>query len=404
MKKTLKTAISLFLALIMAFSSLSAFAAEENTTLKWNYYDDIYEYTYAGELTEDTVTLDTEETYIYYTFNCENPGFYSFIYSDENSVWVGIPEKVEDGIAYNEANNISMYPESEYIVIHYIPEGESIIGLDIIETGENNELKIEYLGETLTSIDVKDELIFGDKLEFYADDEGGFLAYMNADYEMVFSNGKTFSNNYIEFTFDEEPVNGENSLEIEIIGQKSVLNVTGYYPDYFIKDITVSNPEKFAYVVQYYDSLDFIDSDGENITVTLSDGTTQSFVYGSDSHTVTLPNGIECDVWGRFNWASENEIIFEMVVGNTVLKTFPCKLIEATLAENAEKMLENSALNLDNTSYYLRQSLIALLECDSWEELANYGASEAGYCLGAAIRNFFAIFTNVFELISFYSF
>lgn len=402
MKKTLRAMLSLLLALIMAFGSLSAFAADENNTLKWNYYDDIYEYTYAGELTEGSIMLYADETYIYYTFNCEKPGFYSFICSDENSVWVGIPEKVEDGIAYNEVNNISMYPESEYIIIHYIPEGENIIGLDIIDVGENNELKIEYLGESLTSIDVGDELIFGDKLEFYLDDEDKFLAYMNADYEMVFSNGKTFSDSYIEFTFDKEPVNGKNSLEIEILGQKSVLNVTGYYPDYFIKDISVSNPEKFAYVVQYYDSLDFIDSDGETVTVTLSDGTTQSFVYGSDSHTVTLPNGIECDVWGRFNWVSKNEIVFEMVVGNAVLKTFPCELTKATLAENTERMLKNSAWNLDNTSYYLRHSLISLLKCDSIDELLNYGVSDIGYNLGAAIRNFFAIFTNAFELISYY--
>lgn len=402
MKKTLRAMLSLLLALVMAFGSLSAFAADENNTLKWNYYDDIYEYTYAGELTEGSIMLYADETYIYYTFNCEKPGFYSFICSDENSVWVGIPEKVEDGIAYNEVNNISMYPESEYIIIHYIPEGENIIGLDIIDVGENNELKIEYLGESLTSIDVGDELIFGDKLEFYLDDEDKFLAYMNADYEMVFSNGKTFSDSYIEFTFDKEPVNGKNSLEIEILGQKSVLNVTGYYPDYFIKGITVSNPEKFAYVVQYYDSLDFIDSEGETVTVTLSDGTTQSFVYGSDSHTVTLPNGIECSIWGRFNWVSENEIVFEMVVGNAVLKTFPCELTEATLAENTERMLKNSAWNLDNTSYYLRHSLIALLKCDSIDELLNYGVSDIGYNLGAAIRNFFAIFTNAFELISYY--
>lgn len=404
MKKTLKTVISLLLALILAFGSLSAFAADEKDILEWDYYGELYEYTCAGELTEGTITLDTEEPYIYYTFNCENPGFYSFIFSDENSVWIGIPDKIEDGVAYNEKDYISMYPESEYIIIYYIPAGENILGLDIIETGENNELKIEYLGESLSSINVADELLFGDKLEFYVDDEGRFLAYMNADFEMAFSNGKTFSDSYIEFTFDEKPVNGENSLEIEILGQKSVLNVTGYYPDYFIKDISVANPEKFAYVVQYYDALDFIDSERETVTVTLSDGTTQSFVYGSDSHTITLPNGIECDIYGQFNWVSEDEFVFEMVVGNTVLKTYPCELIEATLAENAEKMLENSAWNLDNTSYYLRQSLIALLECDSVDELLDYGAYEAGYCLGAAIRNFFAIFTNVFELIAFYTF
>ncbi len=99
MKKTIRNAFAMLLALVIACGSITAFA-ETHGDIEWCFGDgDAWVYSYAGELTVGEKTVlppASEETFIYLILNVEESGYYKFTVSSD--IWFGIPESCTDGV------------------------------------------------------------------------------------------------------------------------------------------------------------------------------------------------------------------------------------------------------------------------------------------------------------------
>ena len=83
MKKTFRKMLASALALVIAFCSVTAFAAEEDKTLDWDIYNAgyVYEFEYAGDFTGEKLVVDDglegQEYIEYYNVDIPQTGYYA---------------------------------------------------------------------------------------------------------------------------------------------------------------------------------------------------------------------------------------------------------------------------------------------------------------------------------------
>lgn len=405
MKKTFKTFLAAMLAAIMLIGSLPAFAAEASETLEWNYYGDTYYYDYAGEIKEGVNTvgeISDDSAFIYFDFNAEKTGFYTLSFNyEEIEGWTGIPEKIENGVAYDDIELTYHGDEDNSKILFYLEAGETVFAIDLDFTpSENAEIVVEYCGEEIASVIPGDAVIACD-FYYYDCEDGTFTFDLLSDSTIIFDSGKSLKTDSLYGTTDKEPAKGINTLNIELFGKTHTAAVTLYNIDDFISKIEISNAEKYLNPVIYYDTYDSLYPYDETFTVTFTDGTTESIVYNDYESFVILPNGSKAYIWVDFDFYRDKLTMIIHVSGE-IVETLECTAQYATLAENFTHLIQNNKNSLDDSIMYLKESMITLLECDTFEELADHGAANAGFYLGRSVRNFLEIFAEIFYLASFY--
>lgn len=389
----MKKALSLILAVIMAFGGMTAaFAAEIGDTLKWYFYEDLYEYSYQGEITEGTLTISNElGGEYYYTFNAEKAGFYSFEYDYwNNDIYFYTPEKIENGIAYDGliTNTYYDYEAEEYIEIFYLNAGENIIGADIYYVnGESADVEIEFLGET-ASVAVEDELILEYDVYNNADN---FVVYDAST--AVFSSGKEIPLNYLESVPETVALEGENTANCIVSGQEVSVTFTACSIDKYVKDVSITNVEKYLTLTQnYYGDYDYDYPFGEKIVVTFTDDTTKSIVIGEDDEMFTLPNGREYWIYYYYD-TFEREPALVITLGDNILKSYKCTVEEAPVSEKFAAMFEENIENMKDSSYYFRLALAIIFATRDIGDLS-YELQDAAYYFSRSIESFVEIFVN----------
>lgn len=363
MKKLFKTLLAAFLAGVMAFGSLSAFALNAGEYVSWRFKSDDYDYSldyfYAGELNEgkNTVTHVTEDHSQCYSFNAPQSGYYRC--SSSNSIDYFISDTVVDGEPMNYAYTVFSYSAGTDTCIVYFDKGVSYICVEgFYFDDEPAEMTVEYLGSEITDITFDDknftEMITDYDYWLYEENSIGTLA----DITLIFSNGKTASvnNAYIYGKASSPIAEGENDVTFEIFGiEKQVTVICRPITDY-IEKVEISNLDKYLYVRRYYYpndySYDFYSLDGkglegETITVTLSDGTTQSIVIDWDGKcVVTLPNGKE--VRGFFgDNTKDDEKWFVLEIADHKFIERKCESVSATDEENLARLKQRVGYTID---------------------------------------------------------
>lgn len=283
MKKTIKTAVAMLLALIMACGSMTAFASS-SADIEWNFYEDETNtvYSYAGEIEVDADAIDLdyseENDYMYYTFEAEEDGYY-FVKTN-GYCWSGIPEKFENGV-YLDVKEYT-YAYDYEAKIYYLEAGEHIIGFDMYEEADE-EVAIEFLGDIINfdvEEDIFDNLIMNNTV-FESDEESDSDYWVDVDTLTVeFESGKDIVQNYatiLIFT-DDELTKGEYEVEIGIYGipyrQKMTINVADVRD--IITKVELEDVELYTDLAYYYNSECYNSSKGtEDLIVTYSDGTTE---------------------------------------------------------------------------------------------------------------------------------
>ncbi len=398
MKKTLKSILAATLAIILAFGSFSAFATEENT-LKWVFdreEDYSTEYLYSGEFKEGTNTIvaNPENDFLYYILNADKTGYYYFSYNAYDISWIGIPDEVTDGVAYE--SKIPVYysydwsgeTTSEYI--YYLEAGETVIGIDyyFYETeSDKSVLSIEYLGEGMDiSFDEKDitDLVINGDIYFY--DEYSFLY---TDYTLSFTGGKTIvlEDEELYFLYDEYD-EGENTITVKLGNFTKDITVTAYYIDHFITDAQLTKSEKYTDVYMNYDYSYILPViSNESIKFTFSDGSTYNSVIDYNYGIVILPNGREYFVEAYYGYGNDYDYSLMIDVANQTVKEYECNVETSGIIDNVGALKDN---NNSEISYFLDYML--------WEFIDIILASSVGSAFEESRELFFNFFIRLSNL------
>ncbi|MBQ7122295.1 MAG: hypothetical protein IJO03_08565 [Clostridia bacterium] len=402
MKRNFKAIIAAMLAAIMAFTGLTAFA--ENSTpseLEWDFYGNTYYYDYAGELELGENEIDNSTSdYLWYTFDVQTAGFYYISYDCSNSdIWIGIPEKYENGKAYNEASHIYHGADDIDGIICYFESGENVAAFDIYDIEEDSTINVEFYGEEITSVTVSDSLILNYDI-YEGEDENRY--YVDAEATVEFSSGKTATKYELYCIADKKIVTGTNTLKEYILGKEYEVTIDVCEVSDFIEGAEVSNIENYLTVTEYYDGYNYNEPYGETLTVTFKDGTKGEVCLNDDEY-LTLPNGKK--VWCYTDVEIEGDTaVLTAYVAGTAVASYDCTIVPASTDENIDNLKSSNAHNLHMVSRYIRQALITVLECDSVDEFLNFGAQEAADRLYWAIDYFLDIFRETFALVSYLMF
>lgn len=280
MKKTVRNAFAMLLALVIACGGVTAFAQTPGD-IEWYFGDDeTWIYSYAGELSvgEDTVLPPvSEEKSVYLTMDIEESGYYKI--TVDSDIWFGIPESCTDGI-YDNAIDSMAHLDSVSPRYYYLEEGETVVGFDLYED-KGITVSADYVGD-ITAIEF-DRSQLEDRLLGYNIYESDSDAYV-IDVEntkIKFSCGEELEMPWeCIYVYTENPlVKGENAVEIGIWGAPyreetsvELIEITDV-----IESVEFTNLRDYAYLTEYYNGNVYAPyMEGETVTVTYTDGTSET--------------------------------------------------------------------------------------------------------------------------------
>jgi len=400
--KTFKSVIALALALVLSLSVVStAFAVNIGETIEWTYEYDYgegtvtFNPTYKGELVEGSNNIKGDAyASPCYTFNAEKSGYYLF--SSENGLFPYLSEEIIDGKPYGYADDVSGERKidedsGEYYSLFCIPEGIVYAEIGFYGDYADGTLEIEYLGAELTDVSI-DENELKDLIK---------------DYDIGYGSGKGFDfRTDATFTFDGENevllegaflrldtvaggevVEGENIVKtINTFGVEKEYTLTCYSINHYVQKVEISNLDKYLTYKRYYGEDNYGDFgfytsengkglSGETLTVTLCDGSTQSFVLESlyEEIEVELPNGRKVNVYmgGNYN-PYEDKACFEVEICGVTVFEKECTAIEATAKENLEELKSAIRIGMIFIEYEIRFWTARVTEAESIGVAATY--------------------------------
>ena len=280
MKKTVRNAFAMLLALVIACGGITAFAQTPGN-IEWYFGDDeAWIYSYAGELSvgEDTVLPPvSEEKSVYLTMNIEESGYYKI--TVDSDIWFGIPESCTDG-KYDNAIDSMAYLDSVSPRYYYLEAGETVVGFDLYEES-GVKVKADYVGE-ITEIGFDRSQLEGRVLgynifEIDSDKYGIDVENVN----VKFSCGDELDMPWeCIYVYTENPlVKGENDVEIGVWSAPYRETATVELIDIadIVESVEFTNLRDYAYLTEYYNGNVYAPSmEGETLTVTYTDGTIET--------------------------------------------------------------------------------------------------------------------------------
>ena len=376
MKKTFRKMLASALALVIAFCSVSAFAAEEDKTLDWDIYNAgyVYEFEYAGDFTGEKLVVDDGlegQKYIeYYNVDIPQTGYYVVSVKRISGYYSNIlfPEKIENGVAYGEARKVRLNEEIENEIytfnsLYRFSAGETVLGL--IYSDAAFEISFEFVGESVTDIKFEDGAFSGIfEYDICEDSDNGDMLATGIDAEVILSSGKEFKVETFVIEHENALVKGENAAEIVFFDYREPVNVTIYEITDYINSVEFKNPESIT-VKKYFngDNGDIEFNGGEEFVVTFTDGTT---VNTSDF--VTLPNGrryfVRSVVTG---WWNEKPVIM-IDVAQYTYSDYDVTAVEAGFEENLQHLKDINSERWAAANYDARNSIEYLGYVDGFNE------------------------------------
>lgn len=402
MKRFFKTFFSVLLSMTMVFGCVSAFAAEKNNELLWDYFGSEYTYCIAGEITEGNNSLTVpDETYNFcYKLDVKESGYYTIGFSDYDfDGWIGIPEEIDGLSANGELDYLYFSNEEQHTEFTYkFDEGTTYVCFDAYTLFENQNFEVIYQGKSIESIEFEGSLLLNRDVYFYEN-----TCEILADSVVTFSSGNTTRLSYLYTDATDECKNGTNTVKYTYFGEIIDLEIDVTFITDIIKDAEIANVGDYLNAKVFYEGYEGYLPLDETITFTFSDGSKFESVYESyNDNYITLPDGSEIYYYIYTAKNDDGNITLYIESAGTDIKAYECNETKATFDENLITFISNEKFNLDRISRYFRQSLIALLECDSFEELKEYGFYEWKYNIENSFEYFLLLFSEITSLIRFY--
>lgn len=394
MKRSLKSIFCVLVVAVMAFSPISSFAFELDGA----------EYIYAGELAEGMNNFFEntlwEERYdeidFYCTFTAEIDGYYGFGFGHMHCYIEG-DVYADDGMKTKQEYEYQYYDEEYYheTRLYYLTAGEYYFAGKSYSKRDTH-LYFDSLGESMTAVSFDRELMYG--YDFFESYDGNNCVYTETRTDIVFSSGESFTigrpliSGKLESDFKE----GENKITFEFSGKSLPSVATVYKVSHFVADVEINNVEKYLdSVVEYYNGCDYIYPEGETVTVTFADGTTNSFEirYESNDNYILFPNGegYYCEIYYEYYGLNKGNLIVRF--DEAVVKEYEYSGRKATFAENAKKFADDSRLIVEESSEVFNYA-VENFDPKNIEDFLN---STFGACL-----NLFNIQFDIYRFAAFY--
>lgn len=357
MKRTIKTAVAMLLAIIIACGSMVAFAATPaDIQCNLTDADETLTYAYAGNLTVDgdsaVISAKENNKYVYFTFEAEEEGYYK-ISSNSCSFddgWFCVPERYEDGVYYGVTQGVSGNDFTDEYV--YLEKGEHIVCINFYWLNED-VFKVEYVGE-LVGVKFDDEdvrkLVLGSNIWEEYDKNGELYYFFSSSVEFEFSSGDKFVIDYadVKAYSAKELEHGENEVEIEVYGlveriatKINVVDVTK-----LISKIEMTNVEDYTTLKYYYNyNIDFPSVENETLTVTYTDGTTE-IIEDFDGYVYLKKYGIP--VMSDCYYDDYSGYKFYVFAANEKFIEAECKIERASDKENLDRYNELNYYDIEN--------------------------------------------------------
>ncbi|MBQ8015841.1 MAG: hypothetical protein IJ264_06635 [Clostridia bacterium] len=213
MKTAFRKILCAALALIMAFASVPAFAAEIGDNVKWVFYDPddkIYlrDFYYAGTVQEGKNKLvynvgDTGRQY--YEFEAEKTGYY-LLSTPGVAAYFGQPDsegkinRIDTPWEYIESNDNC----TEYTLI-YLTKDVYTVGIEFWDTTKEENLTIEFLSSEIVDLEYNqsdfDSRIINDDI-YITEFKNGFTYNIYSEHtNITFSGGKKLVDYSVYLTF-----------------------------------------------------------------------------------------------------------------------------------------------------------------------------------------------------------
>lgn len=347
----IKKLLSFILAFVIAVLPLQfAFAEEDN-------------YNYLGEINLGNTTIWRDDinygdgclNFALYVFNAPADGYYLFRHGTPDAyMWAGIIESESDKFPPDCIETVS--EDNETQEIYYLNKGKHIFNVEMCHFKVSINVYTEYLGESVTDISFEHDQLWGPDFNWHKTDDGYYFV-SSADAAITFSSGKTvaFSNGMLTGKMLSEPVDGDNELIIDFLGQQIPSSATVYPESHYITDAELSNVEKYTEnVVRYYNHYEMDNPYGETVTVTFSDGSTDSAVYTADENYITFPNGQEYEFTVSYNTYVETLLIR---MGNYIIKEYDLYAKKASLSDNFEVFVQECKDIVDESAELFNYSI-----------------------------------------------
>lgn len=379
MKKTLKTVISLVLAAALTFSLFSVGAFAQDKSIVWDYGEDVVKdtYYYGGELMlgenkvspladADEIEFDFVYTdLVYYEFEVEQSGYYNIV-TDYNYYFC-ISQDIRDGVAYGDEEYIS-FTEDYDVYMCYLTEGDCVFGLcfalynwDSNDEIYNSSLAIEFVGESITDMQIEEEyledIILGYHIASEYDEDN--TSYLPVKGKVTFDSEKEVEiSNYLKAEYDGNIAPGEAEIIFSLLNYKKDFTAQIKTVEDFVKSIEINNINEINKVKETFlpDYAVYPDAEDVELTITFADGTkkTETVDYGYE---IELKGDKYIYIWCDYVQKEDGKHYFTVEVADKEYLSIPCETEPSSFDENMlllwEGIMEHAFLMIDFVSMYL---------------------------------------------------
>ncbi len=402
MKKTIKTAVAMLLAIIIACGSMVAFAATPaDIQCNLTEEDEAITYAYAGTLTvggdSERIRAKEDSKYVYFTFEAEEEGYYK-VSSNSCSFddgWFTIPETYENGVYLGSKKALAGNDFTD--CYFYLEKGEHIVCVNFYWLNDD-VFKVEYVGEL---VDVKfEKLVLGRDIWEEHDENGELCYYFCSSVEFEFSSGDKFVIDYAEVRVysDKELEHGENEVEIEVYGLDERIAATINVIDVtkVISKIEMTNVEDYTTIKYYYNyGMDFPSVENETLTVTYTDGTTE-VIEDFDGYVYLEKYGIP--VMSDCYYDDYSGYTFYVFAANEKFIEAQCNVEDASVKENIDRYNEINYYDIENRFLWIGVYFREIFSSDSASEAVENIRYFLWECTNGWLYTFAAIMRNTASL------
>ncbi len=294
-----------------------------------------------GELKPGTNTLyfsDDEHNEFYAEFNAPETGYYIFseqskvyVTAEDSYVIVAVPKEPQSGDlsgSYHTVNGVNY-------CVAYLEKGLNYIRIGKGGTVESFDMTIEYAGKEIEDIEFvggKPEIVIGYNENAHYVTDNSDESFMNEfDIRFTFDSGKSVNldNAYIMGYVEDGFKDGENDVIFFIDDYEHSEKITAHYPDYYVKDIELTNLDEFCVAKIGSEGFTYLEPENYEVTVTYGDGRKETFDGAKWDKRIKTDNGPELEVKFKTTELRDREALkFSVVIGEHEYLSALCTVTE----------------------------------------------------------------------------